>query len=217
MGSGADWTLHEPDAPVGNDIQNIALQGSRVYIATYIEGVGRFDGTRWRNWFADRCAAAATRPSAPRRYAFALLVDRQGRKWVGNWGSAMESFDDDASPPQFTHYWARRDCLRLAARSTRSAWAAAADSSGGRWFGMDTNSLGEDPTPIGIEYYDSCGRLPGQLPAREHAGDARQPGARPDRGPVAWNLWVGYRGKGVTVFSLPETPRRLALDHRWRA
>ena len=36
--------------------------------------------------------------------AFALMVDHQGRKWVGTYDSAVESFDDDVSPPGFTHY-----------------------------------------------------------------------------------------------------------------
>lgn len=203
-----DWTgavraLHQPDAPVGNDVQNIELQGSRVYITTFIEGVGRFDGTRWRNWFATGCSGGCDTTFLSSAYAFSLLVDRQGRKWVGNWGSAIEWFDDDVSPPQFTHL---RTTDSLGQDKHTFAWAAACDSSDGRWFGMESNGLGEDPTPIGIEYYDSEGvyranyrpqntdAMPATL-VRALLVDQRH-----------GNLWAGYRAKGVTVFKLPSTP-----------
>ncbi len=200
--AGAVWTLHVPDAPVGNNVQNIVLQGSRVYIATFFEGVGRFDGTRWRNWFVTDCGSGCDTTFLSSAYAFSLLVDQQGRKWVGNWSSAMESFDDDVSPPLFTHYQPD-DSLGLEKHTF--GWAADFDASGGRWFGMSTNELGEDPTPIGIEYYDSSGVYranyrPQNTPAmpssyvRALLVDRRHE-----------KLWVGYRGKGVTVFDLPDT------------
>jgi ligand-binding sensor domain-containing protein len=213
--TGAVWTLHQPDAPVGNNVQNIALQGSRVYIATNSEGVGRFDGTRWRNWFAgqyqgrfpwDTTNCFVTRCDTTFRnsaFAFALLVDRQGRKWVGNYGSAVESFDDDVSPPEFTHYTHSGHSVDVDRHMHTTAWAGACDSSGGRWFGMDSD---REDLPIGIEYYDPAGdylanyqpgNTPTMLSSLVRALLVDQP-----RG----HLWAGYRGSGVTVFKLPATP-----------
>ena len=194
----AGWTLHEPDAPAGNDVQNIVLQGPRVYIGTYLEGVGRFDGERWRNWLARPCFADCDTTFLTAYYALGMLVDQRGRKWVANWSSAIESFDDDVSPPQFTHH-APDDTLGVSRHTW--AWAAAADSSGGVWLGMD--SPDENQVPIGIEYYSPSGIYRANY--------------RPENTPVmpgsqiralavddTWNdLWVGYRGRGVTVFELP--------------
>ena len=201
----ADWvddvrTLHEPDAPVGNNVQNIALQGSRVYITTNIEGVGRFDGTGWRNWFVTGCGGGCDTTFLSSAYAFGLLVDQQGRKWVANYGSAIESFDDDVAPPEFTHH---QPVDSLGQHLHTCGWAAASDSSGGRWFGMDSDI---EASPIGIEYYDSDGEYRANY--------------RPENTPTMptslvralvvdqahGNLWVGYRGRGVTVFNLPAAP-----------
>jgi hypothetical protein len=195
--TGAVRTLHEPDAPVGNNVQNIALQGARVYITTYNEGVGRFDGTRWRNWFVTGCSGSACDTTfLSSAYAFSLLVDKQGRKWVGNWGSAMESFDDDVSPPQFSHNQPAGDGHTF-------GWSAASDSSGGRWFGMDWPG---DVAPIGIEYYDSAGvYLANYRPQNTDAMPSSMVRALLVDQPHG-NLWAGYRGKGVTVFKLPATP-----------
>lgn len=206
-GSGAGWALHEPDAPTGNDVQNIALQGSRVYIATYFEGVGRFDGTHWRNWFVDGCGGCDS-GFVSSAYAFALLVDRQGRKWVGNWSQAVESFDDDASPsPQFTHFWTRPpDPAPYADEKHTFAWAADYDSSGGRWFGMSTNNLPEDPTPVGIDYYDPAGAYQ----ANYQLGNTPAMPGNLVRALIVDRqrnfLWTGYQSKGVAVFRVPETP-----------
>jgi hypothetical protein len=196
----AVWTLHAPDSPVGNDVQNIVMQGSRVYIATFDEGVGRFDGTRWRNWFSGNCFAGCDTTFRNSTYAFALLVDTQGRKWVGNWGIAIESFDDEVSPPQFTHY---RESDSLGTDKHTFGWSAAADDSGGRWIGMDTNGIGDDPTPIGLEYYDPDGVYRANYSpvntADMRSGYVRAIAVDNER----QNLWVGYRGRGVTVFKLP--------------
>jgi hypothetical protein len=197
--AGAVRTLHAPDAPVGNDVQNIVLQGSRVYIATFFEGVGRFDGTRWRNWPVTDCSSGCDTTFRSSAYAFSLLVDDTGRKWVGNWGSAMESFDDDVSPPRFIHTWTPGD---TGWDLHTYAWSAAFDASGGRWFGMDYPG---EVAPIGIEYYeDTVYRanyqpqdtpdMPSSMVRALYVEQLRK------------RLWVGYRAAGVTVFDLPGTP-----------
>ncbi len=209
---GTDWTLHAREAPVGNDVQNILLAGSRVYIATFDEGVGRLDGTQWQNWFTGSCSHACRAPECLHTfcnpvYSFAMLLDRQGRKWVAHWGVGLESFDDDVWPPDFIHY---RVGDSLATNSQTFGWSAAADWYKGRWFGMDTPS--EDP--VGLEYYDSTGTYranysPANTPilpsgyVRAIAMDEKRE-----------RMWVGCRGKGVTVFNLsghtPGAPLRLA-------
>ena len=201
------WTLHEPDAVVGNDIQNLALQGARVYVATFNEGVGRFDGVRWRNWFPRACGGGCDTTFLSSRYAFSLLVDREGRKWVGNWSSAMESFDDDVSPPQFTHYQIPDS---LGADRHTFGWSAAFDDSGGRWFGMDSPDL-LGRVPIGIEYYDPAGSY------RANYRPENTPGMRSSQvralvvDTTERKVWVGYAGKGMTVFELPEPGGTLKL------
>ncbi len=199
--TGVAWTLHEPDALVGNDVQNITLQGARVYLTTYDEGVGRFDGTRWRNWFAGSCLSGCDSTFLRSEYAFALLVDREGRKWVGNYGSAVESFDDDVSPPVFTHHQPGEDPLSRHMHTT--AWSAAFDTSGGRWFGMDSDV---EASPIGIEYYDPAGDYRANYRPQNTPG---MPGSMVRAlvvDELRRNLWVGYRGNGVTVFKLPVAP-----------
>lgn len=194
-----DWILHEPDAPAGNDIQNIALQGRRVYITTFLEGVGRFDGERWRNWPPRNCVGSCDTTFRNSNYAFSLLVDHQGMKWVGCWGVAIERFDDDVSPPQFTHY-APEDSFSAARHSF--GWSAAADSTGGRWFGMDTPD--ENLPPIGIEYYDSLAVYRANYrPENTPDMSSSQIRALVVDGTRS-HLWVGYRGKGVSVFELPD-------------
>jgi hypothetical protein len=195
---GTDWALHVPDSPVGNDVQNIVMQGSRVYIATFNEGVGRLDGAQWYNWFSGNCHAGCDNTFRNSAYAFALLVDTQGRKWVGNWGTAIESFEDNASPPDsFIHYL---PVDSISWDKHTYAWSAAADSGGGRWFGMDTP--GEDP--IGLEYYDSLGVYRANYsPVNTEdlrSGYVRAVVVDDERK----NLWVGYRGYGVTVFEMSE-------------
>ena len=209
---GAVRTLHEPDAPVGNNVQNIVLQGARVYIATYFEGVGRFDGTRWRNWFVAGCGSGCDTTFLSPAYAFSLLVDQQGRKWVGNWSSAMESFDDDVSPPQFTHY---QPSDSLGQEKHTFGWSADFDASGGRWFGMSTNYIADDPTPIGIEYYDPDGvyRANYRVQNTPTMPSDLVRALLVDR--LRGRLWAGYQSKGVTVFKLPDAtggPLILALN-----
>ena len=197
-----DWTLHEHEAVVGNDIQNLALQGDRVYVATNAEGVGRFDGTHWKNWYSGQCPSGCDTTFLDAVFAFDLLVDRQGQKWVTNWDHSVESFDDDVSPPKFTHRPPTAFPQPDQNKHTYG-WSSAADSAGGRWLGMDTNS---DALPIGIEYYDATGAYranyrPQNTPAMP-SSYVRALWADTLRG----HLWVGYRARGVTVFDLPGEP-----------
>jgi Two component regulator propeller len=204
---GGAWSSSVPQSIVGNNIQNLALDGSRVYVATYIEGVGRYDGTTWRNWPPVICGGTGCDTTFRYSgYAFMLDVDRQGRKWVGNWDSAIEAFDDPAgAPPSFTHFrFEGPTADTLSVRKHTFAWSMATDDSGGHWLGMDTNGLEDDPTPIGIEYYDAS------IPPVYRANYRAQNTPAMDNVYVRalWfdkrgRLWVGYKTNGLDVFKKP--------------
>jgi hypothetical protein len=173
---GAAWDTVVTVQSVGNNIYNLALEGPRLYVNTYSEGIGRYENGAWTRWltprtcFAPGCDADTTfyNPS----FAFALLVDRRGTKWFSTWGStdnslqpgAIERLDDSVSPPSFTRYsqpialgipW--NDAVPNQVRHT-FAVAATLDSAGGHWFGMDSPEReNQDFSAIGIDYYDSSG------------------------------------------------------------
>ena len=192
------WAQHVPDAPVGNNINNVLIDSQRVYVATFAEGVARFDGQRWRNWPGVYCGPTCDTTFFSPAYAFSLLLDRQGKKWVGTWSGAMEEFDDLVSPPQFVHH---RPSDSLGVDRHTFGWSAAADTNGGRWFGMDSPSVG-DIIPIGIEYYDSAGDYranyrPENTPAMQGSQIRALAVDRFHR------MWVGYAQEGVDVFAIP--------------
>jgi ligand-binding sensor domain-containing protein len=192
------WTLHAPDAVVGNDIQNLALQDGRVYVATFADGVGRFDGAHWRNWPNGTCGGCSPDTSfVNTMYSFSLLVDRDGRKWMGFWGFEMAELDDSTEPPLILHpavsdtvyaYW-RHTC----------GWSSEYDARGGHWIGMDSPNVDDYP-PIGIDYYDSTGTyVTTYRPANTSSMPTGQIRALyMDR--ARQKLWVGFRGNGLRVY-----------------
>ena len=193
---GGPWTLRTPPSPPGNTYANIVIDGSRVYAATRSEGIGRWDGSTWFNWspaFCDGCPNTFRYPIE----VFAMLVDRSGLKWVSCWAYAMERFDDSLDPPVFDHLWAAEPIPGDGMHTI--AFGAALDSSdgaGGRWFGMDTFSLGTPGyEPLGLDYYDSTGAHVGTW------GPGTPAGSRVRNGKIraitvdkAGRVWVGYPG-----------------------
>jgi streptogramin lyase len=199
-----------PPGPPGNNITNLALEqmalGSQLYIVTNTEGVGRFDGTRWRNWFAIPCTQCDTTFMNP-IYPFAAQVDRLGKKWVACWGGPLEQFDDSVSPPAFTHHDVANypDPAQAPERHT-FGWATAIGTDSTIWFGLETNGAGNPPPPaIGLDYYSADGTYKGNF----------RPGnpvlAKPMRGGQIRGLtvdhngrfWVGYTGDGLQYFDWP--------------
>ena len=202
---GAVWTSSRPVQPPGNNIINLAIEGPRLYVNTFAEGIGRYDGTHWKLWAPGSCrlpnCIADTTFLNP-VFAFAMLIDKHSTKWFSNWGGidrpdapgAIERMRDDTNPPQFTRVQAWDDGF-VPVRHT-FAVASTLDSSGGHWFGMDSAER-EDPaySPIGIDYYDSNGvfvRNIGASPTTLRTG--RILALTTDR---LGTVWVGTTGQGI--------------------
>jgi ligand-binding sensor domain-containing protein len=208
-GSGPWPAVFPADAPPGNNIHNIILEGSRLYVTTDIEGIGRYADGRWKYWPGSSVFTDSDTTFRAGLFAYALLVDRQGRKWVGCWDSALEQFVDDGAVPSFTHWWPTSSlcgpgnptaCTNPVARHT-FAWCAALDSSGGHWFGMDT-PRDEQLKAMGVEFYDASGAYVGHYSA-DSSGLRDNPvhGLTVDRHNT---LWVGLRGNGgIDYFTVP--------------
>jgi hypothetical protein len=184
------WTSHPTPGPPGNTYSNIVIDGTRVYAATRDEGIGRWDGTSWFAWLPGRCPGACPNSFFNAFEVFAMLVDLQGEKWVSCWGYAIDHFDDSVEPPLFTHLWTQTgDDVRHTL-----AFGAAADSNGGRWFGMDTY----DPDlldPMGLDFYDSTGVHAGTWsPGSPDSSLVRGGKIRAITVDKAGRIWVGYAG-----------------------
>ena len=196
-----------PPGPPGNDIINLALQptssGSQIYVNTFVEGVGRFDGTRWRYWFPGPgcCDTTFTYPI----YTFALAASPSGTKWVACWSGPLEEFDDSVSPPSFTHHFEAWIDL-LAPERHSFGWATAFDLDGGIWFGLETNGQGNPPPPaLGLDYYRADGSFVRNFnPANTNplapmrGGQIRGLTVDP-----TGRIWVGYTGQGLQYFDWP--------------
>ncbi len=200
------WTLFTPPGPPGNAYSNIVIDGARVYAATRNDGIGRWDGASWFAWLPGFCVGACPNDFRNANEVFAMLADRQGQKWVACWRFAVDRFDDSTPPALFTHFWTTGGAdLRHTL-----AFGAAADSDGGRWFGMDTDNLGV-VIPLGLDYYDANGDPAGTWGPGIPAGSLVRGGKiRAITVDKAHRIWVGYAGaanSGVDHFSgLPELP-----------
>jgi ligand-binding sensor domain-containing protein len=190
---GGGFASHLPPQPPGNNMTNLALSGARVYIATISEGVGRLDAGGWQYWFPGACASGCDTTFLNPNFTFALFVDRDGRKWLSAWETAIERIDDSSFPTQVTHYW---DGLADSAAHTRAA-TGLADSRGGVWLGMDTPDIGTVP-PLGLDYYLDGAFVRNFRPENtpEMAGGKIKALAIDDND----RLYVGYSGEGLATF-----------------
>lgn len=198
-GGGLPWPVSVPPGPPGNEVLNMALQGSRVYVTTMVEGIGRYDGTEWRLWPPTPCVTCDTTFAIP-LFPFALQPDRRGHKWFGMWQVGVDVLDDTSDPPQVVHNRYAPPPLDL----RTNMWASAVDSiQGGVWFGMDTNCLGcAGRTPLGLLYYtrqglDSLNLRQDSLPAMR---GTKVHGLTVDR---TGRIWVGFTGEGLQHFTWP--------------
>jgi len=196
--------LHVVPAPPGNNIINLGLDGPRLYVVTYAEGIGRYDGTTWRNWPATGCTVCDTTFRFP-IYTFSYLRDHRGNKWIGCWSGPNEEFNDLVDPPQFVHH-VIADTIPAPDRHTFT-WATALDNQAGRWFSLETNNLTDPPTAIGLDYYDSTGAFIRNFRPENTANGMVGSQIRG----LAFDtrrsrFWIGYTGQGVQYFDWPPRP-----------
>jgi len=199
-GGAPPWPSYVHRMPPGNEIVNIGVHDSRVYVTTELEGVGRFDGVDWRIWPRQDCTVCDTTFLSP-AYSYAFEVDRQGHKWFGMWGVAVEELNDTVDPPQVTHHTYGGNRLQT------EIWASAVDSvHGGLWFGGDSHLLGEPGwDPLGLLYYNRLGAdsLNLRQDSLSNIRGNKVHGLAVDRGQ---RVWVGFSGQGIQTFAWPTTP-----------
>jgi Two component regulator propeller len=190
--------LHVPEAPPGNNVVDVAVQGDKLYVNTVEEGFGRMQNGTWRNWPPVLCTVGCDTTFLAPQFTFGLMVGHDGRKWVACWGTAIEIFDDSGPVPQFTRpTWSD---IPDPGRHTLAV-IGVVDSSGGHWLGMDTNDLG-GRTPIGLDYYDSSGVFVQNFMSGEHGlgGNGKIHALTVDH---TGRIWVGHTGQGLQVFRPP--------------
>jgi hypothetical protein len=196
------WPSSIPSGPPGNDVRSLAFDGSRLYVNTEDEGIGRFDGTSWTYWFPPPTLVIESDTTFRRpQFVKALLVGRDGRKWFGCWDFALDVLDDSGTRDVFTHLWPRTYPVTApdTVRYHTWAWSSAVDSSGGHWFGMEAAS--DIYTAIGLEYYDANG----DYVANYQSGTSRLRGSQVHGLTVdhRGRIWVGYKGQGIEYFNGP--------------
>ena len=209
--SSTPWIQRYPPGPPGNNVQNVEIHGGLAYMATFDEGVGRYDGSSWTPFFPVQCTTNCAETFYDPIFAFGMLVDRQGYVWLGTWGVSVDMMDDSGPTSQVQHLWIS---TQLADDRHTWLWSASADSAGGRWFGMDTPCLGCDQQhdPIGIDYYSASGRLLANYEPSK--GDSALNMANNQVRSLAYEagrMWVGYAGHGVQWFSVPSDTTQLKL------
>lgn len=196
---GSPWTSLPLPGPPDNDLQNVVVDGSRVWIATFEQGVGRLDGTTWRNYDDGCCGTLQDTTFANPAYAFAMLRDRAGHKWLATWGTAVERLDDSVNPPRVTRpilpYPGGPDSLN----NHTNMWSTACDDSNYVYIGGDTPDRGGRP-PVGIDVFAPDGALRAVWTTTNSGiPDNQVRGLAVARG----RLWAGFPGTGLAWATLP--------------
>ena len=151
-----NWPNHVPISPPGNDVINLYPFGPRLYVNTYQEGFGRFDGSLWRDWPPSVCSGPCDSTFGSSYFLYALLVDRRGHVWTASWSTDIEEIDDTVSPPVFIHHEIADPVTAGPERHT-FGWPAIEDADGGHWIGLAHNGIVEPIVALGIDYYDAAG------------------------------------------------------------
>lgn len=203
--SGTSWTLLRSPGPLGNWIYGMALDGSKVWIATQEGGASRFDGTSWRT-FAPSPGATIDTTLQSRDFLVGMFVDSRGDKWIGDWGSSIARIDDSNPTLQVTHFFGPEEGLFDAFNTF--GWAAAEDRSGNVWIGLDTATRGIPPPPKGLHRIAQNGdRATFNPQSGAQMSDSQVRAIAFGPGP-GFELWVGYAGRGVDIFNDPTLTTR---------
>jgi hypothetical protein len=210
------WPRYFVPQPPGNNITNVMMFSSRIYVNTFSEGVGRFDGTSWKYWLtalgggSGPCRLPACDPDTSflnPAFAFALVDDDSGRVWVSTWGvtddqvrnpGALERIDDSIDPPSFDRisHWPDAD------RSQRAPPPSASARPATRRDDLDRPGWrGRASYPIGIDGTISTGT--GSGPTVRRTADSRPAASCPDHRPYRTGV---DRGSRAAVYSSSTTP-----------
>jgi hypothetical protein len=206
------WSLHPaPDGPTFNNLFAVAIDRSRIYVTTVNAGMGRFDGTSWYHW-RGTCTGTCDTTFLRSSFAFGLMVDALGHKWVGAWsappypalfgpGGSMSEFTDSLATPAFIHHFQVNDISEIDLMKHTWALLGVTDHLGQRWFGTATPAKG-DFDPIGLEWYDALGAYQGHFdPSNSSLSGLFITGMGTTRN---GRVWLGFDGQGVDYF-LPGT------------
>ena len=205
---GTAWRRHDSPGPRDSWVHGMALDGSRLWIATRFGGVSRFDGTSWRTYFPQPGAVTDTTLHSP-DFMFSMFVDSRGDKWIGDWGGSIARLDDSGAVPAFTHYWSFVE--GSFDKFNTFGWSSAEDPSGNVWIGLDTDNAGQPPPPYGMHRISPGGQRatfnPQNGAAMSSSERVRAIAFAPGAG---FEMWVGYANSGVDVFTDPTLSTRAA-------
>jgi ligand-binding sensor domain-containing protein len=209
------WIQRTPPAPAGNDVDNIAANGSEVWVATSSSGMSRYHGGTWTNFFPGCCGPGQNESFESPLYSYTLQYDRSGHVWTSHWNTAIERIDLRANPLYFDHAFSSWGIDRSDTLSRHSdGWSSAVDSSGYVYIGGDTPELGEWE-PMGIDVYDTTGAAVINWKTTNAGLRSNQVRA------IAFDrlnnlLWAGFANRGVSYVSLNEIdsdPNAPGNDH----
>lgn len=192
------WTMRALPGPPGNDVQNVLADGSGLWAATFIGGIGKWDGTSWRNWSIGCCGPDQDSSFIETSYAFTLQNDPAGHIWTSSWNSGIDRVDTRTSPYTFLHAYSGWGIGAADPRSRHTdGWSSAADSAGYVYIGGDSPNI-DDPTwaPMGIDVYDTSGNPIQNWNSTNAKLSSNQVRA------VAYDklngvVWAGFASKGV--------------------
>lgn len=89
------WTVHEPNSPKTSSFSSVAVdQNGVLWCTSAIDGFLSFDGERWQNY--EQLGALA------RGDYRAVVVDDQGRVWLGSWGKGITVLQSTEDGPEIT-------------------------------------------------------------------------------------------------------------------
>lgn len=190
---GSPWTALALPGPVDNDLQNVIVDGDKVWIASFSEGMARFEANTWRNYDDGCCGKTQDTTFANPSFAFALMRDRDGRKWVSTWGTAVERLDDSVNPPHVDRPIVTLPGSPDSLINHSCLWSTAYDDSNYVYIGGDTFDRGSRP-PVGIDIFSPDGTLRAVWTTlNSNIPDNQVRGLALARG----RLWAGFPGTGV--------------------
>lgn len=200
---GSPWTSRTPPGPVDNNVQNVAVDGERVWVNANSLGVSRLEAGQWRNWPGGCCGSLQDTSFSNPSSAFTLMRDGRGRMWFSFWGYAVERYADSTGTPHLDRpilaYGGGPDSLY----NHTAMWSAAYDAENYVYLGGDTWDRGGRP-PVGIDVYEPGGTL-FSVWKTTSAGlpDNQVRALVVDRRPGRKRIWAGFPGGGVAYATIP--------------